>query len=206
MRLAHNVLRMDHRTTTDKMHPHARLLFGSGCIAAVLGAGLAFPAAAEETRPASFFVQGGRGEGSVGVASVGAQWPSPWRGSALGGELTAHTELFGSLWHARDVDDGRENFMQLGLVPVLRYRFAQGRSPWFVEGGIGLSFTHQRFVTRHKEFSTRLNFSDNVGFGRTFGEQGRHELSLRLQHTSNAGFKKPNPGLNLTMLRYARAF
>jgi lipid A 3-O-deacylase len=169
-------------------------------------AGAAAPAAAQDGSPASFFVQGGSGEDGVRAASVGVQWPWAWRTAALGGEWSARTELFGSMWRAHAVGGGHENFFQLGLVPLLRYRFAEGRSPWFVEGGIGLSVTDKRFVSRDKEFGTSWNFSDNLAVGRSFGEQGRQEVSLRLQHTSNGGLKKPNPGLNLVLLRYASAF
>ena len=174
-------------------------------VLAMAMAGAAAPAAAQEWRPATFFVQGGNGD-DVDVASAGVQWPWAWRSAALGGEWSARTELFGSVWRAPAVGGGRENFFQLGLVPLLRYRFAEGRSPWFVEGGIGLSVTDKRFVSRDKEFGTSWNFSDNLAVGRSFGPQGRQEVSLRLQHTSNAGLEKPNPGLNLVMLRYASAF
>lgn len=169
-------------------------------------AGAAAPAAAQDWRPASFFVQGGSGEHDVGAASAGMQWPWAWRTAALGGEFSVRTELFGSVWRAHAVGGGRDSFYQLGLVPLLRYRFAEGRSAWFLEGGIGLSVTDKRFVTRDKVFGSTWNFSDNLAVGRSFGEQGRQEVSLRLQHTSNAGLKKPNPGLNLVMLRYASAF
>ena len=172
-------------------------------VAALAGAGVA---RAQALQPGGFFMQGGAGEDEVGVASVGVQWPLPWRKVALGGELSLQAELFGSLWRAHALGGGRENFVQLGLVPVLRYRLAQGRSPWFVEGGIGVSVTNKRFVTDSKTFSSSWNFSDNLAVGRSFGAQGRQEVSLRLQHTSNAGIKKPNPGLNLVMLRYASAF
>ena len=53
---------------------------------------------------------------------------------------------------------------------------------------------------------TRLNFSDNLGLGRTFGARGEQELSLRWQHTSNGGIRKPNPGQDLLLVRYAHAF
>jgi hypothetical protein len=33
----------------------------------------------------------------------------------------------------RRVGTGTRTYAQLGLVPVLRYRFGEGRSPWFVE-------------------------------------------------------------------------
>lgn len=181
----------------------ARRLLGSLTVA--LGAAAAAPAGAQGA-PASFFVQGGRGDNGVGVLSAGVQWPFAWRRMALGGELSTQAEVFGSVWRARDFSGGREHFFQLGLVPMLRWRAGQGRSPWFVEGGIGLSLTDERFLTPDKMFGSRLNFSDNLALGRNFGAEGRHEISLRMQHTSNAGLRKPNPGLNLLMLRYGSAF
>jgi lipid A 3-O-deacylase len=45
-----------------------------------------------------------------------------------------------------------------------------------------------------------------VGFGRSLDAQQHHELSLRLQHFSNADIKRPNPGENFVQLRYAVAF
>ena len=189
------------RTTTTR----ARLrTLGLAALTLSLAAAAA-PAAAQDWRPTTFFVQGGAGQG-VDVASVGVQWPWAWRTVALGGEFSARTELFASAWRAEAVDGGNENFLQFGLVPLLRYHFAEGRSPWFMEAGIGLSVTNKRFVARDREFGSRGNFSDNLALGRTFGEQGRQELSLRLQHSSNAGIKKPNPGINFVMLRYASAF
>jgi len=190
---------MKRRTTTS-----GRL--GTLGLALLAMAGAAAPAAAQEWRPATFFVQGGNGDG-VDAASVGVQWPWAWRSAALGGEWSARTELFGVLWRApAAAGDGRDDFLQFGLVPLLRYRFAEGRSPWFVEAGIGLSVTNKRFVSRDKVFGSSWNFSDNLAVGRSFGEQGRHEISLRLQHSSNAGLKEPNPGLNLVLLRYSSAF
>lgn len=190
---------MKRRTTTSERLRTLALL-------ALATAGAAAPAAAQDWRPATFFVQGGNGDG-VDAASVGVQWPWAWRSTALGGEWSARTELFGMLWRAPAAGgDGRDSFLQLGLVPLLRYRFAEGRSPWFAEAGIGLSVINKDFVSRDKVFGSRWNFSDNLALGRSFGEQGRQEISLRLQHTSNAGLKKPNPGLNLVLLRYSTAF
>ena len=96
--------------------------------------------------------------------------------------------------------------VQVGLVPLVRWRPDEGRSPWFVEGGIGLSWLDGDLRTPERTFSTRLNFSDNLGIGRSFGARGEQELSLRWQHTSNAGIRKPNPGQDLLLVRYAHAF
>jgi lipid A 3-O-deacylase len=62
------------------------------------------------------------------------------------------------------------------------------------------------YRTSEKQFSTHFNFADVLGAGRNFGEGQRHEVSLRLTHFSNGGFKHPNPGMNLVRLRYGVMF
>lgn len=94
----------------------------------------------------------------------------------------------------------------LGLVPLLRYRFGQGRSGWFIEAGIGVSLMDPIYRTSEKQFSTRFNFVDVAGVGRSFGSRRERELSLRIAHVSNADIKKPNPGENFLQLRYAVLF
>ena len=100
----------------------------------------------------------------------------------------------------------RVSFTQLGLVPLLRYRFGEGRSNWFIEAGIGVSVMDPIYRTEEKRFSTRFNFVDVAGAGRSFGQRREHELSLRIAHISNANIKKPNPGENFLQLRYAVLF
>ena len=96
--------------------------------------------------------------------------------------------------------------IQLGVIPVFRWRPAQGASPWFAEAGIGATLTTVAYQTDRKRFSTRFNFGDHLAVGRSFGhghgEERAHELSLRLEHFSNAGIKQPNPGENFVQIRY----
>ncbi|HZY17414.1 MAG TPA: acyloxyacyl hydrolase [Ramlibacter sp.] len=181
----------------------SRVLFLACAVA--LGV-VAAPAGAEGLAPGGAFVQGGGGERDVGVGAVGLLWPWAWRSSFAGTQVTGETELFAAAWRARRVGGGKQTYAQLGLVPLLRLRPGEGRSPWFFEAGIGVSYTDDVFVTPDKTFSTRWNFSDNLGFGRSFGQQRQHEVSLRLQHTSNAGIRKPNPGEDLLLVRYTTRF
>ena len=60
--------------------------------------------------------------------------------------------------------------------------------------------------TPSKTFSTRFNFASHLGVGVRLGAQQQHEWLLRVQHVSNAGLKKPNPGENFLQLRYALHF
>jgi hypothetical protein len=164
------------------------------------------PAAAQGLRPSGAFLQAGSGDKSAQSAEVGLLWPWAWRHAAWGGAWTAQTELVLGQWRLKDAAEIEQSYTHLALVPMFRFRGAGGQSPWFIEAGIGASYNNKLVEKGDKQLSTRWNFSDNVAVGRSFGAQQQHELSLRLQHTSNAGIKNPNPGLNLVMLRYAARF
>jgi hypothetical protein len=154
---------------------------------------------------AAFVAEGGVTTHDTYSLTAGVAWPLPWHRISHNGEWTASVELFASHWSGR-LAGSRETFTQVGLVPVARYRFDHGRSDWFAEGGIGVSYMDRLYRTDHKEFSTRFNFYDTIGIGRSFGDHRQHEVSLRWAHVSNAGIKEPNPGENFLQLRYARQF
>jgi lipid A 3-O-deacylase len=122
------------------------------------------------------------------------------------GALTGYWDVFISNWHAPALDDGPRNYAQIGALYTWRYRFGAGSSPWFAEGGIGGSVMDHVYKTPDRSFSTAFQFTEVLGVGRSFGENGAHELSLRVQHFSNAGIKKPNPGETFLRLRYTYHF
>ena len=171
--------------------------FASGFIAA--------PSRAADLLPKGAFVELAGADHSAYSTSVGLSWTGSSRHSWLGGEVTASTEAFATHWNAKG-RAGREAYTELGFVPLARYRFSQGRSPWFIEGGIGVSLLDSELRTPHKQMSTAFNFYDVLAAGRSFGADMRHEISLRMTHLSNGGVKEPNPGENFLRLRYALRF
>ena len=166
---------------------------------------LAPAAPAMDLTPGGAFVQAGVYEFGSRNLTAGVWWPWSWRRTFWGAEASGITEASLSQWSAR-APGGRENFIQVGLVPLVRLRPSAGTSPWFMEAGIGLTTMDKRWRNEDKEFTTRFNFADVVGAGYSFGGDRRHELGLRLTHYSNAGIKHPNPGQNFVLLRYAVAF
>lgn len=165
-------------------------------------------AQAQEARP-SWYVQAGAGESSAHAAGVGVTlpWPSAWQWSLGSGVVRGHWDLSLTGWSARPVPGAeRRDLGVLGADAALRWRGDGGRSPWFWEAGTGLSLASRHHIRDGQEFSTRYNFASHIGGGVLFGAQDQHEVSLRLQHTSNAHIKTPNPGANFLLLRYAHAF
>jgi len=173
--------------------------------AALLALAMAAATARADGPFTAFIAEGGVTVHGTYSFTAGVAWPSKWRHTSQSGVWTAQAEFFVSHWSAK-LDGHRESFTQVGLSPILRYRFDHGRSDWFAEGGIGLSYIDGLYQRDHKRFSTRFNFHDSIGFGRSFGANREHELGLRISHVSNAGIKEPNPGENFVQLRYARVF
>jgi hypothetical protein len=154
--------------------------------------------------PRGFFTQVGVAE-EVTAATAGAMWSV--RGNPVRSRWGVYVEASVSRWNSRGGHPSESGVLtQIAAVPVVRYRFADGGSPWFVEGGIGATVTSSVFRSADKHFSTAFNFGDHVGFGVAFGPARKDELVLRAEHFSNAGIKHPNPGENFVQLRYAHHF
>lgn len=174
---------------------------------AALAGVLCLPAAhAVDWRPDAVMVQGGAGPDHTAAIAAGLVWDWDWlrRRRAL---VTAQTEFFVSQWRADAAGGGRQSLQQVTLLPLLRMQLDRGRSPWYLELGVGASYLSKDYVTPDKTFSTRWNFYDVIGAGYRFGgAEGRHELGLRYVHISNLGIRKPNPGEDFVLLRYAAKF
>lgn len=150
------------------------------------------------------FVQWSRSNRSSAFAA-GVLWPWIDAPRVWPGRLTWQIEATVAAWRSlATAQVGEPQFsLQLGLTPSARWALGPG---WFLEAGIGLNVVTPRYRAGHRRFSTRLNFGDHVALGMTFGEGQHHELQVRLEHFSNAGLRKPNPGENFVQLRYAWRF
>lgn len=160
------------------------------------------PAAASAAGPApdAVFLQAGIAEHAHAV-SGGLSWDFGEH-AILSVPFTVLGEVSLGRWRSRpDGGAPADGFTDFGLTPVLRYRI--GQSGLFVEAGIGVHYIGPRYENGDKRFSTHWNFGDHLAVGGRFGEGNRHELALRLQHFSNGGVRKPNPGEDFLQLRYA---
>ena len=178
-----------------------------GLVAACALATLTDVGAAEsDWSPSAAFFQWGTA-GSTRGFTTGLTWDWSREWDLWGGRVGGYWELSVSRWSYPTRDGRRDAWLgQFGVTPTFRYRLAEGTSPWFVEAGVGASATTTLYETQRKRFSSSFNFATRIGVGRNFGESGQHELSLRAEHFSNAGIKRPNPGEDFAQLRYSYRF
>jgi hypothetical protein len=157
----------------------------------------AIPAAAVDA--VSF--EAGRGEENTDSWRLGASWTwdRKWfaeRAWRLGG----YWELQFGQWSGpvSAVTD-------VSLTPVFRLEPSSGLG-LYVEAAIGFHLLSDYRITSRRFFSTKFQFGDHVGAGVRFGERAEHDVGLRLQHLSNGGIRRPNPGINFLQLRYQYRF
>lgn len=185
-----------------RLSPSSR--FPAACLL-VAGLALQLDAHSSDLRPTEAYIEAGRGNSQTSAGAVGLSWDLPWTAKLWSGEVSTKAEVFVSQW--RPSDSGfHGNPVQVGAVPYLRYRPDGGRSPWFVEIGIGVSYLDRPYATSDRRMGSQWNFSDNLAIGRNFGPSGQHAWSVRVQHSSNAGLKQPNPGMTLGMIRLSTRF
>lgn len=155
----------------------------------------------------SWYAQAAVASNDSYTASIGVTLPwRQWTYAFASGQVTGHWDLFASHWSSRMANDERQRSYVFGVLPTLRWRGDQGQSPWFAQVGTGLSLGTELYQSGDKRFSTRYNFATHLAVGTNFGDRREHELMLRLEHYSNAGIKRPNPGENFLQLRYAKRF
>jgi lipid A 3-O-deacylase len=95
----------------------------------------------------------------------------------------------------------------IGITPVFRLERAERtRVVPYLEAGIGFHVLSDLRINFKRVFSTRFQYGDHLAAGVRFGEDHRYDMSLRLQHLSNGGLARPNPGINFVQLRLAYHF
>jgi len=125
--------------------------------------------------------------------------------------LTASGEIALARWQTSESERSRAHTWtsQLGLTPTLRLWSHPGYG-WYGEFGVGANYLTPVFQDSDRRFSTKFNFGDHLGLGYRWGKgpsgSGAHELTVRIEHFSNAGIREPNPGMNFFEIRYANDF
>lgn len=179
----------------------------TGILAALMSCSTAaFAQPMDAAATPSIYLQTARAAHDTNSMTLGGTLPwNGWHRTVWGSDVRGYWDIYISQW-AGDGQTGRTHTTLLGVTPSFRLTLGDGHSRWFLDAGVGATLASPRYVTRYKEFSTRLNFATHMGVGVVLGAQRQHELQLRLEHVSNASIKKPNPGENFLQLRYALHF
>jgi hypothetical protein len=182
-------------------------------LAAFLGATLCAPPAAraaegsEFFKPDGFFLQYGAASSSTHSVMAGFAWDWGWRRHTSYGSFAGYWEASLGRWRTTLAGQADADWVtQFGLTPVVRFATADKGPAWFAELGVGVNFISPKYHSDDKQFSTVFNFGDHIALGRRFGSDGANEVSLRLEHFSNAGIDHPNPGQNFWQARYLHRF
>ena len=152
--------------------------------------------------PTSVFVQAGFGDQKTDAYLAGLTWKVPWHYDFGAGALGLFVEAALGRWHTGGHDDSTAWPTQFSATPTLRFHPSMAPN-WFGEIGVGANYIVPLFHSGQKRFSTEFNFGDHVAVGRAFG---RSDVSMRVEHFSNAGISHPNPGENFVQIRYAYRF
>jgi lipid A 3-O-deacylase len=135
------------------------------------------------------------------LARLGLQWrwQKQWwksNGTHIGG----YWDWTLARWHERrhqDISGNSQNIHAFGITPVFRFQ-RDTLKGFYAEAGIGANLLSELYDNGGKRFSTSFQFGDHIGIGYVF--QNNLDLGLKIQHYSNAGIKKPNPGLDFALI------
>jgi len=103
----------------------------------------------------------------------------------------------------RNIEGRKQNLVDFGFTPVLRWHGFDNHG-LFGEIGIGVNYFTENYDNNGRRFGGDFQFGDHVGVGCLFSKQ--LEVTLKLQHFSNADIKQPNPGFNAGMIKLAWMF
>ena len=162
-----------------------------------------FAALALLAAPAAHAVDGvalelGRGNDDTNLWRGALQWNGrdDWLRPTSSLRLRSYWDLSYGQWRAPD----NLTIKDLGLTPVFRLQGANSVSP-YLEAAIGFHLVSNNEVTPDRQLGIHFQFGSHLGAGLRFGPGGKYDLSLRLQHLSNAGIASPNNGINFGILR-----
>jgi hypothetical protein len=146
-------------------------------------------------------VEAGGGDEHSELARAGLQWN--WgKKRPLGRhwQWGGYWELSAGGWR------NGESITDIALTPVFRLERSSGRAVPYLEAAIGLHLLSQVDLSEQRVTGSKFQFGDHIGIGLRFGGRLRHDMGIRLQHLSNGGIAKPNPGINFAVLRYQYHF
>jgi len=145
---------------------------------------------------------------ATNVTRVGAVWNWDRQWLTDGDWLLAgYWEATAGRWQGHSNVGNNQTVTELAVAPVFRLqqKHPSGLAP-YVEGAVGLHLISPTFVHADRQLGSSLQFGEHIGFGVRFGEHQQFDLGIRFQHISNGGIKKPNNGINLSLVHFVYYF
>jgi hypothetical protein len=89
---------------------------------------------------------------------------------------------------------------------MFRWTFAKPSEPrLFVEAGVGVHFLSNTHLNNDRLFGISFQFGSIGGVGVSFGEGNKYELTLFVEHVSNANLNSNNWGITYPALAFRMA-
>lgn len=142
------------------------------------------------------------------IVRLSAQWnwQKPlWTSNAW--ELGGHWDANVTRWNEKryqNIPGNSDNFNSIGFTPVFRLQPKGSKTGFYGEAGLGVHWFSALYNNNGNQLSTHYQFGTLFGTGYRFSNNV--DLGLRVQHFSNGGFKSPNSGVNLAIVRAAYRF
>jgi len=149
-----------------------------------------------------FAVDAGNGNDGVKIVRLSAQirqWSREQEQENHAARSGLHWELGVAWWEAEE-RARVTGLYEANATPVYRFSLADPVPGLFVDLGIGVHALSEHRIGE-RELGSQYHFGSFIGLGLMPGDR-RYNLSLRLQHLSNAGVELPNPGINFLLLRF----
>ncbi|MEA5098239.1 MAG: acyloxyacyl hydrolase [Burkholderiaceae bacterium] len=144
---------------------------------------------------------------NVQVVRLGAQWDWSQRWFASNGNhIGGYWDLSLGQWRGdkyRNIDGEHQNITSIGITPVFRWQ-KDSKKGFYAEAGVGAHLMSETYNNADNRIATAFTFGDHVGIGYVFNN--KLDLGLKYQHFSNGGIKKPNSGVNMTVLHASYHF
>ena len=176
------------------------------CFRCLLATGLAFFMAQSAWAVDSVSLEIGDGDYTQLVrVGLQSQWQKRWwqsNGTHVGG----YWDLTFSQWRwsaSPGATQSYQHLTEVGITPVWRFQ-SDTQKGFYSEIGIGAHWLSEYYDNNGDRFSTRFQFGDHIGVGYVL--QNGMDISLKIQHFSNAGIDQPNPGVLFGVLKVGYAF
>lgn len=161
--------------------------------------------------PAFAAVDGAALEAATGakvrMVRASVQWePGKPMWQSNGTHVAMHWDLSLAQWRGtayQNVPGEKQNLTDIGLTPVFRFQ-RDSALGFYLEAGIGVHLLSKLYDNDNRQLSTRFQFGDHIGVGYKFSNGW--DTTLKIQHFSNGGIKRPNDGINFLVLKAGRSF